>query len=356
MPEENHCKIFISHASADAAIVTPIVDMIFEAYDFHREKREIMYTSSRDTGLINWSNFNDSLRQAIDECNIVIVFLSSNYVQSQYCLCELGAIWGLNKQGFLIRQQKTQEFKLPDITLALTYDDLSEDCLDGISDCIQDAFPKKKKIEKITTWGGIRKRAWQRIQQALNNPAGMDGDDNLSGNAPREKSLESPLKWERQQPDLFEDLISELHPFYSLVGKQLFISEDVNVDKPIDRTVYYLLVVDDDIKKEHKLWLLDRKDNSVILEYPETFSEDRVINYHLGVLDKYAKKYCTSRTFIANAPYSIAEEEPREQARKKKSEEIRKRYLQKEAEGALTEEEKKIMPFMFPRRRAVEEV
>ena len=356
MPEENHCKIFISHASADEAIVSPIVDMIFDVYDFHRESGEIMYTGSRDTGLKNWSNFNDSLRQALRDCDVVIVFLSSNYIKRPYCLYELGAIWGLNKQGFLIRQPETQGFKLPDITLALTYDDLSEDCLDGISDCIQEAFSEKKKIGKNTTWGMIKKRTWQSIQQVLNNPAGMDSDDDLSGSNPSETSLESPLKWERQQPDLFADLITALHPFYSLVGKQIFISEDIYVDKPIERTVYYLLVVDDDVRKEHKLWLLDRKDNSVIKEYPETFSEDRVTNYHLAVLDKYAKKHCTSRTFIAYSPYSIVEEEPREQARLKKSEEIRKRYLQKEAEGTLTEEEKKLMPFMFRRKRTVEEV
>ncbi len=330
MPEENHCKIFISHASADAAIVTPIVDMIFDAYDFHREKREMMYTSSRDTGLINGSNFNDSLRQALNECSIVIVFLSSNYVKSEYCLCELGAIWGLNKRKFLIRQQETQGFKLPDLTLALAYDVLSEDCLNAISDYIQKDFPEKKKPEQHTTWDNIKKRTWLRIQQALNNPNGTDGTDKLfSGNDSGEKTLESPLKWERQQPGLFADLIEALHPFYSLVGKQVFISEDVNVYKPFERTVYYILVVDDDIKKEHKLWLLDRKDNSVIQEYPETFSDNRVTNYHLGVLNKYAREHCASRTFTAHAPYSIVEEESREQARKKKSEEIHRRTWSK---------------------------
>ena len=352
MPTRNNCEIFISHSSANASIVEPIVDMLFDLFDFQREHREIMYTSSPDTGLDNWSNYNDTLRNALVNCKIVIVFLSSNYVNSKYCLYELGAIWGLDKQGFLIKHQENKDCPLPDITLARTYASLSDTCLDQIDDFVNKFFYKKNKIKETVTRNTIKKKAWLRIQQAMNNTLLLPAtEESYAASENKQKTMESPLKWEQQQTILFESLIGNFYPFYSLSGKQVYISEDVYITKPVEQTAYYLFVNDKTFKKEHKLWLLSKADNSLIAEYPPTFIGERETEYHVGVLDSYAARYCAEPTFEAHSPYSLIEEESRNQSRKRRAQETRQKFLQKATDGTLTDKEKELIPFMFPVER-----
>lgn len=121
------CKLFISHATADVDKVTPIVDCITSCFEISNE--EIMYTSSLTKGIRNGKDFNKELREAIQESALVIVFLSANYLKSQYCLIELGATWGNHKKHFIIKENKDISFHELSIFSTTTQDILSDEAI-----------------------------------------------------------------------------------------------------------------------------------------------------------------------------------------------------------------------------------
>lgn len=119
------CKIFVSHAKEDEKIVTPIVDNILRTFEIN--EKEIMYTSSLTSGLRNGTDFNDEIREAIRQAKLVIVYLSHNYLKSIYCLIELGATWGMQKDYFIYKAPEVSDYKIIPTFCTLVQDDLNED-------------------------------------------------------------------------------------------------------------------------------------------------------------------------------------------------------------------------------------
>lgn len=138
------CKLFISHATADVDKVTPIVDCITSCFEISNE--EIMYTSSLTKGIRNGKDFNKELRDAIQESALVIVFLSANYLKSQYCLIELGATWGNNKKHFIIKENKDISFHELSIFSTTTQDILSDETIGKLHRVLKDELILKQKL------------------------------------------------------------------------------------------------------------------------------------------------------------------------------------------------------------------
>lgn len=138
------CKLFISHATADVDKVTPIVDCITSCFEISNE--EIMYTSSLTKGIRNGKDFNKELREAIQESALVIVFLSANYLKSQYCLIELGATWGNNKKHFIIKEDKDISFHELSIFSTTTQDILSDEAIGKLHRVLKNELVLKQKL------------------------------------------------------------------------------------------------------------------------------------------------------------------------------------------------------------------
>ena len=133
---KKECRIFISHASPDGNILKHLVDFLSGLYAIGRN--EITFTSLPESGVENFSNFNDELRKDIQECKLAIVYLTQSYLMSNYCLFELGAIWSQNKTCFLINRDNIAKDKIPDILLAHTYDKLDDRGLDKLCDTLEE--------------------------------------------------------------------------------------------------------------------------------------------------------------------------------------------------------------------------
>lgn len=84
-------SIFISHAIANKELADMLVDLLETAIGV--DHREIFCSSLEGMGIPSGTDFIHFIKSQIKEPKIVILLLSKEYFNSQFCLCELGASW-----------------------------------------------------------------------------------------------------------------------------------------------------------------------------------------------------------------------------------------------------------------------
>lgn len=91
-------KIFISHAHKDETLVTEFVDTIL-VLGCGVPRDEIFCTSYPDKGITEGKNFINEIEKNLKTASLVILMISPNYYESQFCLGELGATWLLQSDS-----------------------------------------------------------------------------------------------------------------------------------------------------------------------------------------------------------------------------------------------------------------
>ncbi|TBZ30963.1 TIR domain-containing protein [Rhizobium leguminosarum bv. viciae] len=99
-------KIFISHATADAALAKLVVNFLKEAIGV--KDADIFCTSLPGHSIPLAEDFNQYIRDQIEQPYIVVVLLTPSYFDSDFCLMELGAAWS--------RSLKTLAVVIPDVS------------------------------------------------------------------------------------------------------------------------------------------------------------------------------------------------------------------------------------------------
>lgn len=89
-------KVFISHSSADKAIIDSFVDNVL-IMGLGLSKNEIAYTSNEVYGVAPGDDISKYIKDNIEASEIVLLMISDNYKQSEVCLNEMGAAWALEK-------------------------------------------------------------------------------------------------------------------------------------------------------------------------------------------------------------------------------------------------------------------
>lgn len=158
------CRVFISHSSADKGQVSPLVRLLASHFSLSFDNKEIICTSSPEADLENNCLFNEALKDAIKEADLSIVVISPNYIKSEYCLCELGAIWAASKEKFIFNPQSIRRDYLPEIAADRKFSSFDEVGMDALVD-------KMKKIgftpkdESHTAWNSLKKVALREIEE-----------------------------------------------------------------------------------------------------------------------------------------------------------------------------------------------
>lgn len=88
--------VFISHAVVNKVLADKLVDLLETGVGI--PDRDIFCSSLEGMGIPSGRNFVDFIRTQIREPRVVILLLSPQYFDSQFCLCELGAAWVLTHQ------------------------------------------------------------------------------------------------------------------------------------------------------------------------------------------------------------------------------------------------------------------
>jgi hypothetical protein len=89
-------KVFISHASEDLATVARFVHLLEDGLGFARV--DIKCSSLPGYGFPAGSPFRDDIRDLVESADAVVALISPAFMDSPYCLGEIGIAWGLRKQ------------------------------------------------------------------------------------------------------------------------------------------------------------------------------------------------------------------------------------------------------------------
>ncbi|MFA0717362.1 toll/interleukin-1 receptor domain-containing protein [Vibrio splendidus] len=88
-------KIFISHVEKNKGVVHPFVKLMTDAYDINEDE---LFCSSLDGAIEAGENFSEEIRSAFKESELIILMLSHDFKNSDFCLAELGAAWASDKK------------------------------------------------------------------------------------------------------------------------------------------------------------------------------------------------------------------------------------------------------------------
>ncbi len=116
-------NIFVSHSSKDKSLVDALVNILLDL-GCGINRNDIYYSSMED--MKTWPgnpNFIHDLQKNMKEAKLIILMLSPNYYDSQYCLAELGATWMLDTEIFPI---VVPPFKFGDVKGILQVTQLGE--------------------------------------------------------------------------------------------------------------------------------------------------------------------------------------------------------------------------------------
>ena len=156
-------KIFISHSSRDASLVTLIIDLLRTST---LKKEEIRCTSVRGYGLRAGKRIPKALRKDIEKCEIVIGVLTKDALASFNVLLELGAGWGLKKRLVPITGPRVKFESLPQWLREKhgmkwnheeCWEDFDEDVFQPLGKTITDEARFKRIIKQLIKWQSAEK-------------------------------------------------------------------------------------------------------------------------------------------------------------------------------------------------------
>lgn len=85
-------KVFVSHASADDALVSDFVHQLLEGA-IGVSPHDIFCSSLKGQGIRPGTDFKASIRAHLDDATCVVALISPNFYNSAFCMCELGGTW-----------------------------------------------------------------------------------------------------------------------------------------------------------------------------------------------------------------------------------------------------------------------
>ncbi|MDQ1326950.1 MAG: hypothetical protein QG641_230 [Candidatus Poribacteria bacterium] len=97
-------RVFLSHSKSDEKDIKKIQSILHKYYNLR------VFTSEMLSAGEDWRT---KLREEITQCDIFIVLLSPNSIESSWVLTELGAAWGLEKLIIPIFTQPEILSKIP---------------------------------------------------------------------------------------------------------------------------------------------------------------------------------------------------------------------------------------------------
>ena len=135
--------IFLSHSSADGKLVDALSDLLTTGCGIRGD--QIIITTLPGQGIpAGTPNYIAWLQDRLANSALVILLLSPNYFESKFCLCEMGAAWGLEMPCFplVVPPLKKSEVKaVMAVSQNLNIGD--ESCLDELRDRVHELLDSK---------------------------------------------------------------------------------------------------------------------------------------------------------------------------------------------------------------------
>jgi hypothetical protein len=142
--------IFISHSSKDKPLADALVNLL--TGEFSLGPKDIMSTSTEGVGIPLGADWEQQLKKKLLEASYVIFLITPEFVNSQFCSIELGAIWITNSDKILGLRLNTEIQQK--ITLVLEKKQLgnieTDSGLDDLRDTLISTFTSANNSSKWT--------------------------------------------------------------------------------------------------------------------------------------------------------------------------------------------------------------
>lgn len=86
-------KIFISHSTSDGDFVIKLMDLLQTQFGLIRDN----FFLTSDEELAYGENWIEQIRSGMNDADIILPIVTPNFLESKFCLCELGATWANQK-------------------------------------------------------------------------------------------------------------------------------------------------------------------------------------------------------------------------------------------------------------------
>ena len=101
-------KVFISYSSRNQELALCFIE--FLQLGMGIRKSDIFCTVFPDS-LTTGENFIERIRTEIESCEVVISLITGEYLQSTFCIAEMGIAWGMRKR-YLSRSPSSRKWYL----------------------------------------------------------------------------------------------------------------------------------------------------------------------------------------------------------------------------------------------------
>jgi hypothetical protein len=146
-------RIFISHATSDKPLAEALIDLFVVGLGLASE--QIFCSSVEGHTIPAGVEFKDFMQHELTTGSAVVGLISPAYLENIWCVCELGATWGLTKEFYPVLIPPMTYKSLPPFlssTQSLLVD--NESHLDRMSDGLPKLFGKTCNIAKWNTKKG----------------------------------------------------------------------------------------------------------------------------------------------------------------------------------------------------------
>ncbi len=139
-------KIFISHSSKDKELVLMFVDLL--VHGFHIDYDEIFFTSM-ENALRVVEDFIKSIKENLHDSEIVLFLITQNYIDSKFCIMEMGAAWAFKDNIFPIIVPPLDYNILNDTPLKITQSIILSDAEDLFKKLYEYKLVEKQIIPRL---------------------------------------------------------------------------------------------------------------------------------------------------------------------------------------------------------------
>jgi hypothetical protein len=167
--------VFISHCSADKVLAEKLVDILLNN-GCNVGSDRILCTSLEGMGIpAGTDSFIQFLQEQIQGAKLVILLLTENYFASIFCVCEMGAAWGMGLNVFPLVVPPLSKSDLHGVLkVAQASDILEAASLDELRDVVRDNLTSSVKTARWNLKRDEFLKEARKIISKLPKPAKVD--------------------------------------------------------------------------------------------------------------------------------------------------------------------------------------
>ena len=166
--------VFISHASRDVELVSALVDMLRTGVGLRDEDH--FCSDMPGTAVNPGQDFVDRIRAELSGTVLAVEVVTPSYLESNFCLCELGGLWVTMKRNFPLLVAPSRHSDLTGV-LGNVHAPYLEEALDELAEAVATAIGRKPAL---ATWSKAKTKfldRWPQLRQNVKDRAQVSREE-----------------------------------------------------------------------------------------------------------------------------------------------------------------------------------